>query len=137
MTMKISLAISLALAVVAGSALAAGSAIDLNLQGGYANKNLRACGSTNHYGFYQQRKRVDFRGTLVPAPASPRLVKVKIKKCVRGTFVRVKELHVRVNSRGAYQGSFTVRAKGYYFARTYDYAARPAAKSAKRHFRIR
>jgi hypothetical protein len=137
MTMKISLAISLILAAVAGSALAAGSAVDLSLQGGYANKNIRACGSTNHYGFYPARRRVDFKGTLAPAPPAPRLVKVKIKKCVRGRFVRVKEVHVRVNSRGSYQGSFTIGAKGYYFARTYDYAARPAAKSAKRHFRIR
>jgi hypothetical protein len=137
MTMKISLAIALVLAIVAGSALAAGSAIDLNLQGGYANTNVRACGSTNHYGSYRVGKRVDFKGTLAPAPASPRLVKVKIKKCVRGRFVRVKELHIRVNSRGSYQGSFTLRARGYYFARTYDYSARPAAKSAKRHFRIR
>jgi hypothetical protein len=137
MTMKISFAVSLILTVVAGTALAAGSAIDLNLQGGYANKIIRACGSTNHYGFYQPRRRVDFKGTLAPAPASPRIVKVKIKKCVRGRFVRFKELHIRVNSRGSYQGSFTIGAKGYYFARTYDYAARPAAKSAKRHFRIR
>jgi hypothetical protein len=137
MSMKISLAISLVLAVVAGSALAAGPAINLNLQGGYANKNLSACGSNNHYSFYQPRRRVDFKGTLTPPPASPRLVKVKIKKCVRGRFVRVKEVHVRVNSRGSYQGSFTIGARGYYFARTYDYASRPAAKSAKSHFRIR
>jgi hypothetical protein len=137
MTLKISLTLCLIFTVVAGSALAAGSAIDLNLQGGYANKNIRACGSTNHYGFYQPRRRVDFKGTLAPAPAAPRIVKVKIKKCVRGRFVRFKELHVRVNSRGAYQGSFTIGAKGFYFARTYDYAARPAAKSTKHHFRIR
>jgi hypothetical protein len=135
MTMKISLAVSLIVAVVAGTALAAGSAVDLSLQGGYANKIVRACGSTNHYRFYQPRRRVDFKGTL--SPAGSRMVKVKIKKCVRGRFARFKELHLRVNRSGKYQGSFTIRAAGFYFARTYDYAGRPAAKSAKRHFRVR
>jgi hypothetical protein len=135
MTMKISLAVSLILALVAGSALAAGSTVDLKLQGGYANKNVRACGSTNHYRLYKPRRRVDFKGTLTPAGS--RLVKVKIKKCVRGRFVRFKELHVRVNKTGKYQGSFTIAAPGFYFVRTYDNAARPASKSAKQHLRIR
>jgi hypothetical protein len=137
MTLKISLTASLIVMVVAGSALAAGSAIDLKLQGGTANQNIRACGSLNHYGAYQARRRVDFKGTVAPGGNKTRMVKVKIKKCVRGHFVRFKELHVRVNSAGKYQGSFTIRVKGLYFARTYDYASRPAAKSPKKHFRIR
>jgi hypothetical protein len=137
MTLKIPLALSLILMVVAGSALAAGTAIDLNLQGGTANQNIRVCGSTHHYVVYKARRRVDFKGTLSTAPSKPGLVMVKIKKCVRGRFVRFREVHVRVNSRGLYQGSFTIAAKGLYFARTYNYAAGSAGKSAKRHFRIR
>ena len=123
--------------VLAASAVAASFSISLNLQGGYANRVQTACGSSNHYVFYHPRRRINFKGTVSPVPGGTRLVKVKIKKCVHGRFVRLKELHVRVNSRGAYQGSFSVRARGFYFARTYYYGSRPASKSLKQHFRAR
>lgn len=136
------LAIVVALLVPGGVAAAtgptahsAGYSVRLNLQAGYANRILRACGSVHHYVFFRPRHRINFKGTVTPAPRGVRLVKVKIKKCIRGRFVRFKELHVRVNSRGAYQGSFSVRSRGFYFARTYFYGVRPAARSPKQHFR--
>ena len=126
----------IALLALGGSALAAAYSVSLNLQGGYANKIQSACASANHYVFYHPARRINFKGTVSPVP-NVRQVKVKIKKCVRGRFVRVKELHPRVNSSGAYQGSFSLKARGYYFARTYFYGSRPASRSAKQHFRIR
>lgn len=121
--------------VLAATALAAGASVSLNLQGGYANQNRAACGSTNHYVYFHPRQRINFKGQVSPATGSQ--VKVKLKKCTRGRFVTVKQLHVRVNSRGTYQGSFRIRARGYYFARTYLYGTQPVSKSTKEHFRIR
>ena len=139
------MALLLALTVFAGSSVAAGPqarsaavSVTLNLQGGYANQTRSACGSAHHYVLYRRNRRIDFKGTVTPAPSgAARMVKLKIKKCVRGRFVRVKELHLRVNSRGDYQGSFRIRRRGSYFARTYFYGVQPAARSDKRHFRIR
>lgn len=131
------IAATAALLVLAGTALAAGFAVTLNLQGGYANRVQSACGAANHYVYYRPRRRINFKGSVSPAPSGTRQVKVKIKRCVHGRFVRLKELHLRVNSRGAYQGSFTIRGRGFYFARTYFYGSRPASKSQKQHFRIR
>lgn len=137
------LALAAALLVPVGVAAATGPSahstaysVGLNLQAGYANRILRACGSANHYVFFRPRHRVNFKGTVAPAPSGVRMVKVKIKKCIRGRFVRFRELHLRVNGRGAYQGSFSVRSRGFYFARTYFYGVRPAARSAKQHFRV-
>jgi hypothetical protein len=148
MTKTLSLILAVAVVTAAGLAAgasassgprarAAGYAMGLNLQGGYANKNIAACGSTNHYGLYRPRHRIDFKGSVAPVPRSPRVVKLKIKKCVRGRFVLAKQLHVRVDSRGSFQGSFSLRGRGDYFARTYFYGARPASTSTKQHFRIR
>lgn len=128
---------SIAVLALAGTAIAGGFAVTLNLQGGYANRIKSACSSSNHYVYYHPRRRISFKGTVSPAPSGTREVKVKIKRCVRGRFVRVKELHLRLNSRGAYQGSFAIRTRGLYFARTYFYGSRPASKSQKEHFRIR
>lgn len=122
---------------LAATAVAATFSISLNLQGGYANRMQSACGSSNHYVFYRPRRRITFKGTVSPVPSGTRAVKVKLKKCVRGRFVRLKEFHVRVNGRGVYQGSFSVRARGYYFARAYFYGSRPASKSPKEHFRAK
>lgn len=129
------LAVVAAALALAAAASAAAFSITLNLQGGFANRIQSACGASNHYVYFHPRRRINFKGHVSPTPSGTRLVKVKIKKCVRGHFVRIKEVHVRVNSRGNYQGSFSVRARGFYFARTYYYGARPAAQSPKEHFR--
>jgi hypothetical protein len=113
---------------------AAAYSITLNLQGGIANRIKRACGSANHYTYYHRGRRIRFTGTVTPRPPAPHVVKVKIKKCVRGRFVRVKVLYPRVDSRGKYGGVFRVRGRGFFFARTYVLVAgRP--KGQKEHFR--
>src|SRR5437764_1942230 len=140
-------ALVLALAAAAAALLAVGGAsaarprahaaaysIKLNLQAGIGNRIKRACGSANHYTYFRHGRRIRFSGTVSPRPPAPHLVKVKIKKCVRGRLVQVKFLHVRVNSRGRYGGSFTVRGRGFFFARTYVLVpGRP--KGQKEHFR--
>lgn len=128
---------SVALAGGGPRAHASGYLVTLNLQGGYANKTLRACGISHHYTYYRARRRVPFNGSVRPAPAKPWRVKVKFKKCVRGRFVTVEQVHVAGSSRGHFDGSARSPGRGLYFARAYYYGTQPAARSDKQYFRIR
>jgi hypothetical protein len=118
-------------------ARAAGPAVHLNLQGGYANHARTACGIRHHYTYYHPARRVPFNGQVLPAPQKPWRVKVKFKKCVRGRFVTVQQTHVSGGSRGDFRGSMRSPGRGFFFARAYYYGVRPAARSDKQYFRVR
>lgn len=132
------------LAVAAGAASAAAPVahtsahrVALNLQAGYANHTLVACGIRHHYTDYRPRRRVSFNGSVSPSPPKPWRVKLKVKKCVRGRFVTVLQTHASGNSRGGFSGSFRAPGRGMYFARAYFYGDRPASRSDKQYFRVR
>jgi hypothetical protein len=130
-------AIAVAALVLAAVAYAAGHAVRLNLQGGYANKTLSACGNRHHYTFYHPGRSVPFNGTVAPAPPKPWRVKVKVKKCVAGRFVVVRAPHFAGHSGGRFHGSLRPFRRGFFFARAYYYGDRPAARSDKQYFRVR
>jgi hypothetical protein len=132
------------LAVAAGTADAAGPAahvaahgVTLNMQAGVANATLVACGIRHHYTYYRPRRRISFNGSVSPSPPKPWRVKVKVKKCVHGRFVTVRQFHVSGNSRGQFDGSMRSPGRGFFFARAYYYGDRPASRSDKQYFRVR
>ena len=63
-------AIAVAALVLAAVAYAAGHTVRLNLQGGYANKTLSACGNRHHYTFYHRSRRIHFNGSVSPSPST-------------------------------------------------------------------
>src|SRR5438067_12905049 len=88
-------AIAIAMAV-AGTALvltglplagaASGTQVTLNLKGGFADHQRVACGDLHHYTYYHRRHRIKFDGRVSPAPSGSWDVKLKLKRCVHGTF---------------------------------------------------
>ena len=131
---------TLALAAAAAAAPPAHMAshrVLLNLQAGYANHTLVACGIRHHYTYFRPRRRISFNGSVLPSPPKPWQVKVKVKKCVRGRFVTVRQTHVFGDSRGHYSSSVRSPGRGLFFARAYYYGDSPASRSDKQYFRVR
>ena len=121
-------------AVIALPASAAAPTVTLNLKGGYANQTRTACGIEHHYTAFHVLHPITVSGSVLPAPTGTWEVKVKIKKCITGRFRTVWTTHARGNPDGSFKTFYKPRRRGYYFARAYDYAVTPAARSDKQYF---
>jgi hypothetical protein len=129
----------------ATAAIGAGNSITLDLHGG-VNQQLTACSQVNHYMAYNLGSKISMEGYVTPAPALPDQtwkVKIKIKKCVNGSFVTVAQFHVLgngviVNSvkEGHFRGIYAPTSTGFYFARAYYYGFTPAIQSLDQHFHV-
>ena len=73
-------------------------------------------------------------GTVQPVPRPGWLVKVKVKKCIRGQFRAVWARHTKGKPDGTFAIAYTPHHPGAYFARAYYYGVRPAARSDKQFF---
>ena len=130
-TLMLVTACALAAAVTAG---AAAITVNLNLQGGYANRTLRACALTHHYTLFHRGHAIGVNGAVSPAPSGVFRVKLKVKQCVRGRFRTVWIGSAHVRSDGTFQGTLPPRHAGYFFARAYYERATPV-KSDKQYFK--
>jgi hypothetical protein len=119
---------------VSAIASAATTTVSLNLEGGYGNRTLKACGLTHHYTLYHRAKAISVNGAIVPAPAQAPRVKLKIKQCVSGKFRTVWVGRGRIGANGSYSGILPPRRRGFYFARAY-YEGATVIKSDKQYFR--
>jgi hypothetical protein len=126
----------LATTALALPAAATSVAVQLNLLGGSANRQLTHCGITHHYTVYRAGVHVAIRGTAQPAPAGAWDVKVKVKRCINGRFRAVWSTHVRGQADGSFKASYPARRRGSFFARAYYYGVTPAARSDKQFFRV-
>lgn len=124
-----------ALAVAAGAA-AATVTVTLNLQGGVGSRTLRACGALHHYTLYRTGSRIKIDGSVTPPPTAFR-VKLKVKRCVRGTFRTVWSGGAHERADGTFAGVFVARRRGLYFARAYVHSGGPEFRSDKQHFQVR
>jgi hypothetical protein len=121
----------LSAAAVAGAAQVT---VTLDLQGGYANRTLRACALTHHYTLYRRGQAITVKGLVTPAPTGTVRLKLKIKQCLNGRFRTVWIGSGRMHSNGAYVGTLPPRRRGFYFVRAYD--EKPTTvKSDKQYFR--
>lgn len=123
--------------IPSGSSAAGGTSVTLNLKGGFANHQRVACGDLHHYTYYHRRHRIRFAGNVSPEPSGSWEIKLKLKKCVNGTFVTVYQKHFSGGSGTHFHGHFRRRHTGFYFARAYYYGVSPAVRSDKQHFRVK
>ena len=130
-TLVLATATALAAAVTAA---AAAVSVSLNLQGGYANRTLKACSLTHHYTIFHRGRAIGVNGTVSPAPRAAFRIKLKIKRCIRGRFHTVWVGNASVKSDGTFQGTLPPRRAGYYFARAY-YEGATTVKSDKQYFK--
>ncbi|HEY6067878.1 MAG TPA: hypothetical protein VIU81_04220 [Gaiellaceae bacterium] len=131
-------AVAVATAIPTGVAAGAAPTVLLNLQGGYANQTLVACGITHHYTLFHVRRPLHMDGSLQPPPGvRVWRVKVKVKKCARGRFRAVWSGHARGKADGTFKIGYTPRRRGSYFARAYYYGVSPSARSGKQYFLVR
>lgn len=137
--LRLALAAATMLALLAGAAAAARMAfsLQLNLVGGYANRELTACSLRHHYVFFRQRAAIAIKGSVAPTPSGSWEVKVKVKQCVRGRFRTVWFRHTPGHADGTFTTSYPAPRGGYFFARAYYYGVTPAATSDKQYFRVR
>ena len=131
-TLMLVTACALAAAVTAG---AAAITVNLNLQGGYANRTLRACALTHHYTLFHHGRTISVNGAVSPAPTGAFRVKLKVKQCVRGRFRAVWVGTAQVRPDGTFQGTVPPRRVGYFFARAYYYVGATTVKSDKQYFK--
>ena len=135
---RLPLALTAALCVLLGSAMAAAAAaprVTLNLQGGYTNRQLTACSLKHHYTYFHARNTITMKGSVAPTPASSWRVKVKVKQCLRGSFRAVWAGYASGHADGSFKTTYRASRRGFLFARAYYYGATPA-KSDKQYFRI-
>ena len=133
----LSVAAATVLAVLAAAAAAASFSLQLNLEGGYANRELTACSLRHHYTFFHPRAPIAIRGTVTPKPSGTWQVKVKVKQCLRGRFRTIWFRHAAGHADGTFKLSYPAPRRGYFFARAYYYGVTPAATSDKQYFRVR
>ena len=137
--LRLALVAATVLALLAGAAVAATTAfsLQLNLAGGYANRELTACSLRHHYVFFHQRAAIAIKGSVAPTPSGTWEVKLKVKQCLRGRFRTVWFRHASGHVDGTFETSYPAPRGGYFFARAYYYGATPAATSDKQYFRVR
>jgi hypothetical protein len=135
----LTLAVATTLALLAGAAaaLAASFSLQLNLEGGYANRELTACSLRHHYTFFHPRVAIAIKGSVAPTPSGTWRVKVKVKQCLRGRFRTVWFRHALGHADGTFKLTYPAARRGYFFARAYYYGTTPAATSDKQYFRLR
>ena len=121
-------------AALAVTASAAAPSVTLNLKGGYANRELVACGIRHHYTFFHIMQPLSMDGSVQPVPRGTWLAKVKVKKCIRGRFRTVWVGSAHLRSDGTFRGTLPPRRVGDFFARAY-YEGTTTIKSDKQYFK--
>jgi hypothetical protein len=136
---RLALAVATMLALLAGAAaaVAASFSLQLNLEGGYTNRELTACSIKHHYTFFHPRAAIAIKGSIAPTPRGTWQVKVKVKQCLRGRFRAVWFRHTLGHADGTFKLIYPASRRGYFFARAYYYGVTPATTSDKQYFRVR
>jgi len=124
----------LLIGATAAAAAAAASSVTLNLQGGYANRQLTACSLKHHYTFFHAGHTITMKGSVAPTPASHWRVKVKVKQCLRGGFRTVWTGYAGGHADGSFKTTYRASRRGFLFARAYYYGATPTVRSDKQYF---
>jgi hypothetical protein len=88
------------------------------------------CGAGRHYTLYHRGDTVRFAGSI-PGAAGTFKVRVKIKRCIRGSFVTRFETHARGHN-GNFSGSFLAPGRGFYSVRAYY----NGQKSTKKYLKV-
>ncbi|MDE3132210.1 MAG: hypothetical protein KGL16_13755 [Acidobacteriota bacterium] len=109
---------------LATNALAAVPPLSLHVKGEYAKLSRTACHKTkSNWRAFHRSSTIEYRGFLLPPPASHFTVRIKIEKCVSGHWRRVHDYYViGENATDKHPGRFKV-----------FYPARPFAPRSRHH----
>jgi hypothetical protein len=99
------------------SASSSGNGVTLTVSGASGNLNATACGKQEAFYDYAAPAQVSYSGTVSPAPSGRWKVKVKLKRCVGGSFTDADSQKIVGQNDGHFSGVFPVPAKGSYSLR--------------------
>lgn len=100
-----------------GGSASSGSGVTLSVSGAKGNLNATACGKQEAFYDYTAPAQVSYSGTVSPAPSGRWKVKVKLKRCVGGSFTDADSQKIVGQNDGHFSGVFPVPAKGSYSLR--------------------
>ncbi len=89
----------------------------LSISGAKGNLNATACGKQEAFFDYGAPAQVSYSGTVSPAPSGRWKIKVKLKRCVSGTFEDADSQKIVGQNDGHFSGIFPVPGKGAYSLR--------------------
>ena len=115
-------------AIATGAQASAGGA--LRLLGGHSGAAGRSCGVAPNWIYYSVGGTVSYSGHVT---AHVTRVKLVVWRCYRSGFSVVETLHARVNSMGAFKGSFAVNVHSDCFAQ----ATYVGGHTNRAYFRVR
>ena len=108
---RIALAASIlaALASGAGLALAAGTRVSVEVSGYYGQRHKTVCGKANEdFKLFHRTGSVGAEGLVTPAPSKPFQVRLEIKRCINGVFVKIGDRFATGQAgTGQFKGSFS------------------------------
>lgn len=91
---RVLLAVAFLTAIFAfgGVALAASTVVTVDLKGQYAKRHRTACHEVNKFfKFFHRSSRIEWEGLVTPAPTSHFSVRLEVKQCIGGTWVKIKD----------------------------------------------
>jgi hypothetical protein len=83
-------AVSLALIAGGGLALASGRVVTVEVKGYYGERYQTICGKTHEdFKLFHRTQTIGAEGLVVPAPSKSFKVRLEIKRCIKGVFVKL------------------------------------------------
>ena len=95
----------------------ASSGVTLTVSGAKGNLNATACGKQEAFYDYGAPAQVSYSGTVRPPPSGRWKVKIKLKRCVGGSFTDADSQKIVGQNDGHFSGVFPVPGKGSYSLR--------------------
>jgi hypothetical protein len=94
----------------AGGALAAGPSLSLEFKGQYVKRNHTACGKAKRFRLFHRNATIEFRGFLTPPSIKHFPVRLELKRCVGGHWLKLGDRFVLgKRATGKYKGFFGAR----------------------------
>ena len=117
----------------------AGSAtnVALDMKAGGNAYDVQRCGVSHHYTTYRVGQRIEYGGTVTPAPTGRWEVKLKVERCTGQGFRTVQQAHTAGQAHGYASGVVRGLPSGHYFGRLYYYGAAKSSESDKEYFLLR
>lgn len=86
------IAVLAAMFAFGGVAVAASTLVTVDIKGQYAKRHRTACHEVNKFfKFFHRGSTIEWEGLVTPAPTSHFSVRLEVKQCIGGTWVKIKD----------------------------------------------